>query len=81
LKIPSIALAIGSDLLLPEFVQLMLPDRKPIAVPEIAVNENRNLFSWENCIRGTWQPLYVFSKAIPAVVQFRSDRNFKASIL
>jgi hypothetical protein len=61
-KVALITPAVDCNLLLPKWCELLAPDRKPIAVPKIAVYENDGACSSEDNIRPTGKVATVLSE-------------------
>ena len=58
------------------FWQSLFPFRKPISVPKIAINEYRDLFSWDCNIRGPDNFLIVLLKMNLPFSQLSEQQNF-----
>ena len=54
-----VALPISVDFLDPVFRQLVLPFRKPEAMPEVSIDKDSDFEPWENNIRPPWKLAYM----------------------
>lgn len=64
----------------PEIRDLVFPCRKPVSMPEIAVDENSDLGLGENDIRFTGQLLLMFAESEPPFVKFRANAGLQSCI-
>src|SRR5690606_2539025 len=69
------------DLQSPGIGQLVFPNREPVAMPKVTVDEHRYLCFGEYDIRATGQVLHVFAEPQAAPVQFRANAYFESRVL
>lgn len=76
-----VALAILGNLFFPEIRDLLFPCRKPVSVPEIAVDENSNLGLGENDIRFAGKLIEMLTEPETPFVKFRAHAVLQARVL
>jgi hypothetical protein len=75
-EVSAVALAVPGDLLSPEGGESALPQREPVTMPEVSVEENSNALPREDDVRRAREASHVFPKAEPPVMQRRADDAF-----
>jgi len=79
-EVPSVPSTVLLDLLAPERLEGRAPKREAPPVPEIAVDEDRDLHSWENEIRPTGQILRVLAIPEPPTVRDPANGQLRGRI-